>query len=258
MDQIRDTFYSEKISIHPDLGDLRKSTDKALPAPPVTPKRVLMKYRFSAIFPIAFSVTSFLLMLVLVLAGKESATFGGQYLLALDTSVLMQRAQTQQPNAMPVTPSARAAPEAVVPDIYYLYLQNICSGYTDTTTNSIIIANCESYNYANNRISAYLASTSATSSASTPSLTLLTSALKTLSTSLSTTRHVLTAFLLIALASTALSALSALPAIVFPHSPLLAYCNILWPCLGRSGIDGVVRIGVWLAEYDLLDVDLVG
>ena len=83
MDEIRNTFYSEKISIQPDLGDLRKSTDKALPAPPVTPKRVLMKYRFSAIFPIGFAITSFVLVLVLVLAGKERGTFGGQHLLAV-------------------------------------------------------------------------------------------------------------------------------------------------------------------------------
>jgi len=83
MDEIRDTFYSEKISIQPDLGDLRKSTDKALPAPPVTPKRVLMKYRFSATFAIVVAVTSFVLVLVLVLAGKGKGTFGGQYLLAV-------------------------------------------------------------------------------------------------------------------------------------------------------------------------------
>lgn len=69
--------------IEPDLGDLRKSTDKALPAPPKTPKRVLMKYRFSAVFPIFFSIASFSLALVLVLAGHHATTFSGQYLVAV-------------------------------------------------------------------------------------------------------------------------------------------------------------------------------
>jgi hypothetical protein len=84
MDHTEETFYVEKeISIEPDLGDLRKSTDKALPAPPKTPKRVLMKYRFSAVFPIAFAVASFVFKLVLVLAGSDEHTFGGQYMVAV-------------------------------------------------------------------------------------------------------------------------------------------------------------------------------
>lgn len=84
MDHIEGTFYLEKeIAIEPDLGDLRKSTDKALPAPPKTPKRVLMKYRFSAFFPIAFAVASFVLTLVLVLAGSDEHNFGGQYIVTV-------------------------------------------------------------------------------------------------------------------------------------------------------------------------------
>ena len=84
MNEIDETFYCDKeISIEPDLGDLRKSTDKALPAPPKTPKRVLMKYRFSAVFSIAFAVTSFVLTLVLIIAGGDAHTFGGQYLVAV-------------------------------------------------------------------------------------------------------------------------------------------------------------------------------
>jgi hypothetical protein len=86
MDEIDDTFYSEKeISIEPDLGDLRKSTDKALPAPPKTPKRVMMKYRFSAVFPIAFAAASFVLTIGVVMAGQERNIFGGQYLIAVCT-----------------------------------------------------------------------------------------------------------------------------------------------------------------------------
>lgn len=76
--------YPKKVlTIEPDLGDLRKSTDKALPAPPKTPRRVLMKYRFSAFFPIIFSIASFVLVLVLVLAGNHQSTFSGQYLVAV-------------------------------------------------------------------------------------------------------------------------------------------------------------------------------
>jgi hypothetical protein len=105
MDHIEETFYSEKeISIEPDLGDLRKSTDKALPAPPKTPKRVLMKYRFSAILPIASAVASFVFTLVLVLAGSDEHTFGGQYIVAVRiqttitvAQILMQRSWTHPP-----------------------------------------------------------------------------------------------------------------------------------------------------------------
>jgi hypothetical protein len=90
MDHIEGTFYSDKeIAIEPDLGDLRKSTDKALPAPPTTPKRVLMKYRFSAIFPIAFAVASFVFTLVLVLAGSDEHIFGGQYIVAVRIPTLV-------------------------------------------------------------------------------------------------------------------------------------------------------------------------
>ena len=42
-----------------------------------------MKYRFSAFFPIAFAVASFVLTLVLVLAGSDEHTFGGQYMVAV-------------------------------------------------------------------------------------------------------------------------------------------------------------------------------
>jgi hypothetical protein len=91
MDHIEETFYSDKeIAIEPDLGDLRKSTDKALPAPPTTPKRVLMKYRFSAIFPIAFAVASFVFTLILVLAGSDEHTFGGQYIVAVRIQALVE------------------------------------------------------------------------------------------------------------------------------------------------------------------------
>jgi hypothetical protein len=80
MDEER--FCTERISIEPDL-DPRRSTDKALPAPPKTPKRVLMKYRFSAVIPILFASASFVLALVVVLAGGEEGPFSGGYLVAV-------------------------------------------------------------------------------------------------------------------------------------------------------------------------------
>jgi hypothetical protein len=83
MHELDDTLYSEKISIEPDLGDLRRSSDKALPSPPKTPKRVLMKYRFSAVFPIALAVASFVLAIVVVLAGRKKGMFGRHYLLSV-------------------------------------------------------------------------------------------------------------------------------------------------------------------------------
>lgn len=76
-------MWDEKISIEPDLGDQRRSTSKALPAPPKTPKRVMMKYRFSGVFPFVLSLTTFILTLVMVLAGQDIATFRGQYLVAV-------------------------------------------------------------------------------------------------------------------------------------------------------------------------------
>ena len=60
----------------------------------------------------------------------------------------MQQAQTQQPDAVPDTTSTRTR-DTVVADVYYLYLQNVCSGYKEPTTNSIVIGNCESYTHAN-------------------------------------------------------------------------------------------------------------
>ena len=75
--------WDEKIFIEPDLGDQRRSTFKALPAPPKTPKRVMMKYRFSGVFPLVLSLATFILTLVVVLAGQDITTFRGQYLVAV-------------------------------------------------------------------------------------------------------------------------------------------------------------------------------
>jgi hypothetical protein len=76
-------FCEDKILIEPDMGDPRQSTLKALPAPPKTPKRVMRKYRFSAVFPLVFVLVGFVLSLVVVLAGQQKGTFDGQYLVAV-------------------------------------------------------------------------------------------------------------------------------------------------------------------------------
>jgi hypothetical protein len=78
-----DACMSEKISIEPDLGDQRKSIYKPLPAPPRTPKRVLKKYRVSALAPCVLAVASFVLTLVVVLAGQTKDTFDQHYLIAV-------------------------------------------------------------------------------------------------------------------------------------------------------------------------------
>lgn len=75
-------FWEEKVVIEPDLGDQRQSTYKALPSPPKTPKRVLMKYRFSGVFPLALSLATFVVSLVVVLAGQNEGMFRGQYLVS--------------------------------------------------------------------------------------------------------------------------------------------------------------------------------
>ncbi|KAF3032588.1 hypothetical protein E8E12_001856 [Didymella heteroderae] len=103
-------FWEEKISIEPDLGDQRRSTYKALPSPPKTPKRVMMKYRFSGMIPLILSLAAFVLSLVVVLAGQNEGTFGGQYLVALNTSRLGQDIIVfEKASATSTAPSASAS-----------------------------------------------------------------------------------------------------------------------------------------------------
>jgi hypothetical protein len=78
-------FWEEKISIEPNLGDQRRSTYKALPSPPKTPERVIMKYRFSGVLPFVLSIAAFVLTLVVVLAGREVGVFEAQYLVAVSS-----------------------------------------------------------------------------------------------------------------------------------------------------------------------------
>ncbi|KAI4950474.1 hypothetical protein J4E91_004357 [Alternaria rosae] len=146
MDHIEETFYTGKeIAIEPDLGDLRKSTDKALPAPPKTPKRVLMKYRFSAIFPIAFAVASFVFTLVLVLAGSDEHMFGGQFIVALNTSTMAR--DSLQADATSI--ESEVVDGKVLADVYYLYLRTVCSGSIpnspDDNSDAIVVELCETY-----------------------------------------------------------------------------------------------------------------
>ncbi|KNG47960.1 sphingolipid delta4-desaturase [Stemphylium lycopersici] len=193
MNEIDESFYCDKgISIEPDLGDLRKSTDKALPAPPKTPKRVLMKYRFSAVLSIAVAVASFVLTLVLVLAGSDAHTFGGQYLVALNTSAMGKTSARQK--VMPVS-SSSGVNDTGMARVYHLYIQGVCTGSpanSEESTSDIIIENCETYAEANETVFASL---------------------------------------IVSLVGSAFSAISAVPAIFFPHSRLLAYVNMFWPLL---------------------------
>lgn len=86
-------FWEEKISIEPDLGDQRRSTYKALPSPPKTPKRVMMKYRFSGVLPFVLSLAAFVLTLVVVLAGRDVSVFEAQYLVAVGSTSMICRVE---------------------------------------------------------------------------------------------------------------------------------------------------------------------
>ncbi|KAG9190560.1 sphingolipid 4-desaturase/C4-monooxygenase [Alternaria panax] len=260
MDHIEDTFYSEKeIAIEPDLGDLRKSTDKALPAPPKTPKRVLMKYRFSAVFPIAFAVASFVFSLVLVLAESDENTFGGQYMVALNTS-----AEGQESSQLDATSARSAGADgAVLADVYYLYLRTICSGFilntSDDASNVVVVERCESYSEASDRLLT-LSTPSGTSEDSLSPYNLVSTLLKTMTTILAGVRQAVFASLLVSLVGTGFSAVSALPAIFFPHSQLLAYFNIFWPLLASvfafvaAVLLTVVVSGVFSVAGEIVDV----
>ncbi|RYN57558.1 hypothetical protein AA0118_g7691 [Alternaria tenuissima] len=259
MDHIEGTFYLEKeIAIEPDLGDLRKSTDKALPAPPKTPKRVLMKYRFSA-FPIAFAVASFVLTLVLVLAGSDEHTFGGQYMVALNSSAVTQ--EGRQPDA-PSTRSEGVNEEALA-DVYYLHLRTVCSGSIsnspDDASDVVIVERCESYSTASDRLST-LTTPAVGSRDSLSPIFLVSTLLNTMVTILAGVRQAIFASLLISLVGAGFSAVSAIPAIFFPHSKLLAYFNMFWPVLASAFafvaaiLLTVVISGVFLLAGEIVDV----
>lgn len=157
-------YSKNELSIEPDLGDLRRSTDKALPGLPKTPKRVMMKYRFSAVFPIVFAIAGFILTLVLVVAGKDAYTFGGQYLVAVSYHGIGSGFVCSQPQLeIPASAQAPAAQNAISSEsptgttqtetasIYYLYLQKVCSGSAShgaEGTSGIMIERCESYSTA--------------------------------------------------------------------------------------------------------------
>ncbi|KAI4960098.1 hypothetical protein J4E86_001718 [Alternaria arbusti] len=149
MDHIEETFYTGKeIAIEPDLGDLRKSTDKALPAPPKTPKRVLMKYRFSAILSIAFAVASFVFTLVLVLAGSDEHMFGGQYIVALNTTTIARASSQSDATSI----RSEGVDGEALADVYYLYLRTVCSGSIpdaqDAASDIVVVELCEIYSEA--------------------------------------------------------------------------------------------------------------
>jgi hypothetical protein len=77
------SYFHEEISPEPELGVQRHSTIKALPTynPPELPTRPMRKYRVSALLVFALSVVSFVLTLLVVLAGKKPSSFADEYML---------------------------------------------------------------------------------------------------------------------------------------------------------------------------------
>ncbi|KAF1928493.1 uncharacterized protein M421DRAFT_62912 [Didymella exigua CBS 183.55] len=224
-------FQEEKISIEPDLGDQRQSTFKALPAPPKTPKRVLMKYRFSGVFPLILSLAAFALSLVVVLAGQNVGVLEGQYLVAvrhLSASQFMNLTLTNLVN------------QTGIKDFYYAYLQKVCSGSAGedgSNADRAKIDDCRSYEDAGlSALSRRIRSSLVVGETrvSVPLLAKLVSSLESILGTLNALRVAIFAFLVIALVASLMSAVSVLPAVYFPHSRLLVYANVFWPALASA------------------------
>ncbi|KAF2642457.1 hypothetical protein P280DRAFT_505876 [Massarina eburnea CBS 473.64] len=79
------SYFNEKIDIEPDM-DARHSIEKALPKPPITPKTVMKKFRFSAVLVFAAGVVVLVLGLLVILAGKNVGQLEGEFSLKLNTS----------------------------------------------------------------------------------------------------------------------------------------------------------------------------
>jgi hypothetical protein len=79
--------YSEKIlvPVEPDLGDPRKSIEKALPSRPTTPGTIMKRFRVTAVLPFAFAVISFALTLVFVLAGSKPGELEEQFMVSVSS-----------------------------------------------------------------------------------------------------------------------------------------------------------------------------
>lgn len=122
-----------------------------------------MKYRFSAVFSIGLTIASFVLSLVLVVAGNHAYTFGGQYLVAVSHHNIGTESVGSQPqldvtanaqistrqNAISSEPSVSTKNIATA-NVYYVYLDKVCSGSPahGVGTFRTVIERCESYSTA--------------------------------------------------------------------------------------------------------------
>ncbi|KAF2690946.1 hypothetical protein K458DRAFT_483073 [Lentithecium fluviatile CBS 122367] len=81
---------SKRFSIKPDIGDLRESTFKALPKPPTTPKSATRRFRVSAVLSGLLAIVSFVLSLLVLIAGKEPGYVKNVYLVKMNTTEIGQ------------------------------------------------------------------------------------------------------------------------------------------------------------------------
>ncbi|EMD96628.1 hypothetical protein COCHEDRAFT_1036230, partial [Bipolaris maydis C5] len=234
MQELDGIRYSKEVPcIEPDLGDLRKSTDKALPGLPKTPKRVLKKYRFSAVLSMALAIASFVLTLTLVLAGDDAHTFDGQYLAAV--SYYRQRHESGVPVYQDVTvfESSSTTDTTETGNAFHLYLHQVC--YDSPTYGSEVASDvferiCKSYA----TVAAVSASSRNTSTANSESMSLGSRLLIMVSTTLAGVRITVFVSLIVSLVGSLLSTILAIPGIIYPHSRILAYINIMWPLLAST------------------------
>ncbi|EMD68434.1 hypothetical protein COCSADRAFT_62033, partial [Bipolaris sorokiniana ND90Pr] len=232
LDRIR---YSKEVPcIEPDLGDLRKSTDKALPGLPKTPKRVLKKYRFSAVFPMVLAIASFILTLTLALAGHNAHTFGGQHLAAVSYYRQYHESQTPVYKNVKAFESSSATDTTETGNVYHIYLHKVCYyslAHGSEVASDIFERTCKGYSTVAAAISA---SSSGTSTANSESIILGSRSLMMISTTLASVRMAVFASLIVSLVGSLLSTILAIPGIIYPHSRILAYMNIMWPTLAST------------------------
>ncbi|KAF2108248.1 hypothetical protein BDV96DRAFT_605924 [Lophiotrema nucula] len=105
----------EKI-LAPDIVDPRLSTEKALPSRPITAKRVMRQYRFSAVIPFAFAVIAFALTMVLVVSGRKPGELQNGYMVAINSSnVGANIIRFEQATSTSASPSATSSSASTNP-----------------------------------------------------------------------------------------------------------------------------------------------
>ncbi|KAF1993119.1 hypothetical protein P154DRAFT_540685 [Amniculicola lignicola CBS 123094] len=231
---------TEKILV-PDTGDLRKSTYKALPSPPVTAKRVMYKYRFSAIFPFAFAATSFALTIVLLMAGSRPGVLDRQFMISSSATASSSSNPLDVLNPLstsnPLNPNN---PNNPLSGLMGNLTDSINSGLGDIVNQLVEgdanIDKCSIYEDKESGLNAIIGKIQSSvvigsTNISVPIIEELTHGVGSLTTGLAAARKATFAFLVTALIGSGLSALSALPAIFFPASRLLIFANSFWSTL---------------------------